>query len=448
MKKTPKYQLEDPNPNLQCPVCGKVTAPAQTRLMQLTAMGENNFYFGKRNYLKEAKSGTFKEWACRTCEETGAVIFPDFKKQDYGLGGPIYVYVNRVSICATCSSPFDFKPAEQQHWYEELGFNYNAYPKNCQACRKKIRTSKLLHKQLGELLNKEPKTAAVFEEIASVYEKLGIETKARIFNSRANNARKNMNTEQHIKTKLEEIAEKYRIKVLYACETGSRAWGFPSPDSDYDVRIIYMHEPDWYLSLSDKKDTLELMLDNGELDITGWDFKKCLKLLWKSNGALLERIQSPIVYQTTPGLVEQFHAYAQKCFTPAAVMHHYSGMARTSLTELDDKEELKLKKLFYALRATLACKWILEKDSIPPIVFNTMVQELDFDKGLKQRIAELVELKSGKNESYIHAAEKGLMDFIHRELAVADEQAGSLKGRKERADLDEFFRYGLKNYWE
>jgi len=253
--------------------------------------------------------------------------------------------------------------------------------------------------------------------------------------------------EEHIKSKLSEIAIQYKIKVLYACETGSRAWGFPSPDSDYDVRIIYIHEPDWYLSLSDKKDTLELMLDNGDLDITGWDFKKCLKLLWKSNGALLERIQSPIVYQSTPGLKEQFWNYAQKCFTPVATMHHYSGMARTSLSDLLDKNEVKLKKLFYALRATLACKWILERDSIPPIVFNTMVHELDFDAGLKERITTLVELKSGKNENYMHPAEKELLAFILHELAVADEHALQLGGRKERVDLDEFFRYGLKTYW-
>lgn len=177
--------------------------------------------------------------------------------------------------------------------------------------------------------------------------------------------------EHHIKNKLLEIEKSHNIKILYACETGSRAWGFASPDSDYDVRIIYMHEPDWYLSLSDSKDTFELMLDDGELDITGWDFKKCLKLLWKSNGALLERLQSPVVYRDTEGFIPKFQSYADKCFTPAATLHHYSGMAKTSYSDITGKENIKLKKLFYALRAALACKWILEKDSIPPIVFKT-----------------------------------------------------------------------------
>lgn len=255
--------------------------------------------------------------------------------------------------------------------------------------------------------------------------------------------------EQYIKDKLKDIEKKYSIKVLYACETGSRAWGFPSPDSDYDVRMIYMHEPDWYLTLSDKKDTIELMLDNGELDITGWDFKKCLKLLWKSNGALLERIQSPIIYHNTKGLSESFKDYAEKCFAPIATMHHYSGMAKNSFDDIIGQDKIKLKKLFYALRATLACKWILDKDSIPPIVFITMVNELNFDSKLKEKIKQLIELKSGKNESYVHPAETELNEFIISELKIADDKAPMLKGRKEKeVDLDSFFRTGLKTYWK
>lgn len=255
--------------------------------------------------------------------------------------------------------------------------------------------------------------------------------------------------EKYIQDKLKEIEKEKSVKILYACETGSRAWGFPSPDSDYDVRMIYMHEPDWYLTLSDKKDTIEMMLDNGELDITGWDFKKCLKLLWKSNGALLERIQSPIVYHNTDGLTSMFKNYADKCFVPIAAMHHYLGMAKNSFDEVEGKDEIKLKKLFYALRATLACKWIIEKDSIPPIVFITMVNELEFDNKLKERIKFLVDLKSGKNENYMHPQEKELATFIREQITVADEKANSLNGRKEKdVELDEFFRYGLKTYWK
>jgi len=250
-----------------------------------------------------------------------------------------------------------------------------------------------------------------------------------------------------INNKLKELEQKHQVKVLYACETGSRAWGFPSPDSDYDVRIVYMHELDWYLSLSDKKDTIEFMSEDGELDLTGWDIKKCLKLMWKSNGALIERVQSPVVYREEKNLSLILKEYAYKCFSPKTTMHHYLGMAKNSFSEVVGKEEIKLKKLFYALRATLACKWILEKDSVPPIIFMEMVNQLSFDEVLKDKISKLIELKSGKTEAYIHPAENDLNNFISKELEIAENNFESLLGRKEKnVDLDYLFKYILKTY--
>lgn len=247
--------------------------------------------------------------------------------------------------------------------------------------------------------------------------------------------------ETRIREKLLELEQKNRIKVLYACETGSRAWGFPSPDSDFDVRIIYKHELEWYLSLSDKRDTIEFMSDDGELDITGWDIKKCLKLMWKSNGALLERLQSPIVYREENSIASLLKTYADRCFSPIATMHHYLGMAKNSFSEVEGREQIKLKKLFYALRATLACKWILEMDTVPPIVFIRMVNQLSFDENIKEKIAALIELKSGKTEAYIHPEEKEINNFIVKELAIADEAFSGLPGRKEKGvDLDMLFK--------
>jgi len=253
--------------------------------------------------------------------------------------------------------------------------------------------------------------------------------------------------ETKIKDKLKELEHKHQVKVLYACETGSRAWGFPSPDSDYDVRMIYMHDIDWYLSLSDKKDTIEFMSDDGELDVTGWDIKKCLKLMWKSNGALLERVQSPVVYREEKDISSLLKDYSEKCYAPIATMHHYLGMAKNSFEEVDGKDEIKLKKLFYALRSTLACKWILEKDSIPPIVFTIMVNELSFDQNLKDKIVNLIGLKSGKTEKYIHPAEKDLNAFITNELMIASAAFEGLAGRKQReVDLDSLFKQIVKTF--
>jgi predicted nucleotidyltransferase len=204
------------------------------------------------------------------------------------------------------------------------------------------------------------------------------------------------------------------------------------------VRIIYRHELDWYLTLSDKKDTLEVM--DGDLDVTGWDIKKSLKLLWKSNSALFERIQSPIVYREERQMASLLQTYAEKCFSPVAAMYHYQGMARNAFEEVDGREEVKLKKLFYALRATLCCKWIVERDQIPPIIFHTLVEELDFEEGLKVCIQELTDLKAGKSEAYMHPAEDKLNAFIREELQKSSAVAASLCGRKEKeVDLDALF---------
>jgi len=251
--------------------------------------------------------------------------------------------------------------------------------------------------------------------------------------------------ETFIQIKLNEIAQQKNIKILYACETGSRAWGFPSPDSDYDVRIIYKHEPSWYVTLLDKKDTIEVM--DGELDVTGWDIKKCLKLMWKSNGALLERLQSPIVYRSEPEIAVSLKEYSERCFSPVATLYHYFGLAKNSFADVDGLPEIKLKKLFYALRATLACKWIIEKDSVPPIVFQKMVDELAIDQNLKHRIGQLVELKSTKSEGYMHPAEEDLNQFIRIELEKAGQASASLKGRKEKEiDLDTLFQQIVMTY--
>ncbi|MDN5214958.1 nucleotidyltransferase domain-containing protein [Fulvivirgaceae bacterium BMA12] len=254
---------------------------------------------------------------------------------------------------------------------------------------------------------------------------------------------------EKIKKAIKEIESRHNVNVLYACETGSRAWGFPSPDSDYDVRMIYRHEPDWYLSLSEKKDTIEFMSDDRELDVTGWDIKKCLQLLWKSNGALLERVQSPIVYLEVPGFVSELRQLAAHCYSPIATMHHYLGLARKSFEGIDHKESVRLKQLFYALRASMACKWIVDRDTMPPIVFITMLNELSIDEELRNKIKDLISIKADKKESYIHPKEPELNHFIRNQLNAANEVVDTLPGRREKhVDLDIFFRKVLKTNWK
>lgn len=152
--------------------------------------------------------------------------------------------------------------------------------------------------------------------------------------------------EERIRQYIKEIEKAQGIKVLLACETGSRAWGFPSPDSDYDVRLIYRHRMDWYLSLLEPKDTFEVMLEDNNFDISGWDIRKTLGLLWKSNPPLLERIQSPIVYVADEEFLIGMNSIAPRCYSRVATIHHYLSMAKKCFEEINGKESYKLKKFF------------------------------------------------------------------------------------------------------
>lgn len=250
---------------------------------------------------------------------------------------------------------------------------------------------------------------------------------------------------EKIKKYLSDLEKERGIDILLACETGSRAWGFPSPDSDFDVRIIYKHQQEWYLSLIEEKDTIEYFLENNEIDISGWDLRKSLRLLWKSNPPLLERIQSPIIYKVDEDFLTRINFVAQKTYSRIATIHHYLSMAKKTFEELVNSEEYKLKKFFYALRASVACLWILENEEMPPIEFGKMIDGLNFSEDLKSRIRELIEIKSTISEAYLHTGENELIEFMRTCIERADNESQGLPASKGQiSELNEFFRKTLE----
>ncbi len=240
---------------------------------------------------------------------------------------------------------------------------------------------------------------------------------------------------------LEAIEKEKNIRILLACETGSRAWGFPSPDSDYDVRIIYVHKKDWYLSLSEKKDSIQRMLDNDLIDITGWDLRKSLRLLLKSNPALLERIQSSILYRHDDAFIQTIGELAKDSYSRIATIYHYLSMAKKFLADIVDKEEYKLKKFFYVLRSATACLWILEKEEMPPIDFLKMMDGLNISADLVGKINHLISLKATKSEAYFHAGEPELFEFIRQCISSSEKKGNSLpSATPDIGEMSLFFR--------
>jgi len=161
---------------------------------------------------------------------------------------------------------------------------------------------------------------------------------------------------------LVKIEQEHDVVILQAIESGSRAWGFPSPDSDYDVRFIYAHPKDWYLQLIEEQDVIELPI-NDELDIAGWDLRKALNLANKGNAVVQEWMISPIVYQQS-GSYAGMSKLIENAFNPIATYHHYRSMAKKAYADIEQSEQKKLKRFFYFARATLSAQWIVEKQTM------------------------------------------------------------------------------------
>ncbi len=246
---------------------------------------------------------------------------------------------------------------------------------------------------------------------------------------------------RQIQQQLKLLEQERKIEILLACETGSRAWGFPSPDSDYDVRIIYRHEQDWYITLKNKKDSLEIM--DGDLDITGWELKKALLLLYKSNASLMERLQSPIIYQKNDSFVEQANRLAKDCFSPIACMHHYLSMSKKFTELVTTQSDSRLKDYFYALRTTLCGHWIATKNEIPPIEFNKMFDLLP--DGVYERISELLQLKSTQPESFTIPSDSLLNNWLEETTTSNQKVFQSLKGSNGKFEsLETLFKTLIK----
>ena len=148
--------------------------------------------------------------------------------------------------------------------------------------------------------------------------------------------------EQKIIKKLENIEKEYDVKIILASESGSRAWGFPSNDSDYDVRFIYVNKKDWYLSIAERRDVIELPIDS-VLDINGWDLRKSLQLMRKSNSPLLEWMNSPIQYCVWRSAFHRMYNLSKIAFMPETSCHHYLSMSKANISKFQIDERVKLK---------------------------------------------------------------------------------------------------------
>jgi uncharacterized protein len=244
---------------------------------------------------------------------------------------------------------------------------------------------------------------------------------------------------------LKKIEIDHNVKVLFACESGSRGWGFASPDSDYDVRFIYVHRLSWYLAVEPHRDVIEQPI-SGDLDINGWDLRKALQLLRRSNPILLEWLRSPIVYQEKAATVASLRHLAESGFSSVRGYHHYLSMAKRNFREHLQGEVVRYKKYLYVLRPLLAARWIRADRGVPPMRFAALAQETLTDAVLLAEINQLLEVKMRAGEAATSPRWHAIHQFIERELEVAAAHVMADSEQPKTKELDNFlFETILKN---
>lgn len=204
---------------------------------------------------------------------------------------------------------------------------------------------------------------------------------------------------QEIETRLAAIEASEGVRYLLAVESGSRAWGFPSPDSDYDVRFFYVRPRDWYLSLKTGRDVIERPIVD-EIDLNGWDIRKALGLMLRSNVVVNEWLASPIRYRPDDPAIAGLAELADSIFDPRGYAHHYAklgGNAAERWLERDDT--VPVKRYFYALRPALAIRALRgNPDRRPSMNLQALMEESVIPASIASMIDELVEAKRQTRE--------------------------------------------------
>lgn len=244
-----------------------------------------------------------------------------------------------------------------------------------------------------------------------------------------------------IQARLSHIEKEEDVTVLYACESGSRAWGFESTDSDYDVRFIYLRRTPWYLAVSrpQERDVIERKIDSNGIDLSGWDVMKALELFRNSNPPLLEWLQSPIVYRSVSSFPDALRDLMQQYYSPKACMYHYLHMAARNFREYLKGDEVWTKKYFYVLRPTLASMWIEKGLGPAPMEFQKLLEGVVTDTGLRRAIDTLLVAKKAGQELRRGPRIEIISSFLEEQLTRLDGKGVRPAATQDPADLEKLF---------
>jgi predicted nucleotidyltransferase len=242
-----------------------------------------------------------------------------------------------------------------------------------------------------------------------------------------------------IREELARLEQEENLRVLYACESGSRAWGFASVDSDWDVRFIYIRPTDWYLSIMERRDVVEAMLPD-DIDLAGWDLRKTLGLLLKSNPSLIEWLASPFVYAQDEAFMGEFRALAADYMSDERSFRHYLHMAEGNWRHYLQGDEVPRKKYLYVLRPVYACRWLERGLGAVPMEFARLREGCPASPEVEAEVDRLIEDKRNGGELGGGPRNPILHHFLETELARFATVAWPEGPALDEGRLDDFFR--------
>ena len=241
--------------------------------------------------------------------------------------------------------------------------------------------------------------------------------------------------------RLSEIESRYDVKVLLAVESGSRAWGFASKDSDYDVRFVYVHRKEWYLKLIEGRDVIEELDPDGVMYFAGWDLKKALLLMGKGNCGFAEWLNSPTIYRKDEEFFQKMNTLQKDYFRKISAVNHYYHMAMNHDKRYLEKRGCEMKRFMYHLRGLLAAKWAAIHGTYPPVLFEELMEKMVEEENIKNEIGKLVELKRESREHNTTIVNDDLVNYANRIAAEIESMLGSFPEDKTQdyKKLDDFF---------
>ena len=248
--------------------------------------------------------------------------------------------------------------------------------------------------------------------------------------------------------RLREIEADRDVRVVYAVESGSRAWGFASQDSDVDARFLYVHRPEWYLSVFSRRDVIEPPID-GLFDVSGWDLRKALGLFYKSNPPLLEWLRSPLVYLEETPVAQRMRDLTPQFYSRRACFYHYWSMARSNYRAELRSATVRPKKYFYVLRPILCCHWIeAEPEAPPPMEFEALAERFLPPGATRHAVDALLVAKRAGSEGDEGPPIPEIQAFVEEEIGRLESPARAMpRTQADQAALDEAFRQMLADVW-